>query len=161
MTATVIARRMNAVPVRTARETWQLTAELLADPGTPEHAELMAAAAAATMVISGEVTRTTPIVVTADTGPRVRIYTLHGEDAFGGTEDETVLPSRPCTVPGWTVQLPCLPDDLDDVTAALSSLPHVWAYAAEDDAATVAASTTAPTARSGRLTVDRSALGAS
>jgi len=44
MTATVVARRVAAVPQRTAGEAWRVVAGLVAAPGTAAHDELLRAA---------------------------------------------------------------------------------------------------------------------
>lgn len=160
MSVTVVARRISAVPFRTAGETWRVIADLLATPGTEGHGELLAAAGPAAMLIAEEHTRDAPILVTADSGPQIRLYTLHGDRALGDGTDETPLPDRPADRPGWHLQLPCSGEDLDDVTTALTGHAHLSvrdvAEVAEAAASTAGAIATRP---SGRLVVDRSQLG--
>ena len=151
--ATVIARRVAAVPERRAGDAWRVVADLLAAPGTAAHDELLRASGPASMLIAQETTAQSPIVATAGDGPRVRIYTLHGSAASDGDVHEAPLPSRPCDSTGWQVTVPCPADDLDDVAQALAALPHVAARAA-GDAPPPAAKATA----SRPLTVDRSQL---
>ena len=155
MTATVVTRRVAAVPHRTAGEAWTVVAALLATPGSAAHDELLAAAGPAVMLIAEEATAANPIVVTAGSGPRYRIYTLHGDAAISGDAGEQPLPTLPGQDDGWRVALPCGADDLDDVAGALAAAPHVTAYAPGAPAEAGAAA-----AFPGRLTVDRSQLGA-
>lgn len=160
MTASVISRRVVAVPHRTAGETWRVVVSLVAAPGSAAHDELLRAAGPAGMLIAEEATASNPIVVTSSAGPRYRIYTLHGEAAIGGDAAEQPLPTLPADADGWSVALPCGADDLDDVVVALASAPHVTAYGPDADTGRAPAADSAAAAPAGRLTVDRSRLGA-
>ncbi len=158
----VLARRVNAVPGRTAGQAWSVIVDLLTSPGSSERACLAAAASPAAMLIGEGTTAEWPIVVTADHGPRVRIYTLHDAAALDGAEDEAPLPARPGDAPGFLVRLPCAADDLSDVRAALAGQHHVTAYdpADEQDRGTAGAAVAAAAGPAGRprLTVDRDAM---
>ncbi len=160
MTATVVARRVAAVPQRTAGEAWRVVAGLVAAPGTAAHDELLRAAGPAGMLIAEEATAADPIVVTASIGPRYRIYTLHGDGATGGDAAEQPLPTRPADADGWSVALPCAADDLDDVVAALLAAPHLAAYVPGADVSGTRSADSASAALPSRLLVDRSRLGA-
>lgn len=141
---TVVARRVAAIPKRTSTETWRAIAALLAAPGSSAHDELTAATNVAGMLIADEYTRDAPIVVTAAAGPRVRIYTGHGEDALDDDEvNETPLAAYPTEESQWQLSLPCLADDLDVTTAALAAHPHLVARSAADDVAPLTSSTSA------------------
>jgi hypothetical protein len=130
----VVARRVAAIPTRTSVGTWQVIADLLAASGSAAHAELMAATNVAAMLIADEYTRDAAIVVTAASGPRVRIYTLHGDDAIDGDHtNETPLAAYPTDEADWDVSLPCADAELDSVNAALDTVPHVAARALTDD----------------------------
>lgn len=163
MTGTLVSRRVAAVPYRTAGEAWRVVAGLVAEPGTAAHDELLRAAGPAGMLIAEETTSADPIVVTSSSGPRYRIYTLHGDAAVDGAASEQALPTLPADGDGWAVALPCGPDDVDDVVGALASAPHVTTYVPDTAGA---AGLSAPGAvaggamRNGRLSVDRSRLGA-
>lgn len=140
---TVVARRVAAIPKRTSTDTWRAIVALLADPGSPGHAELTGVTNVAAMLIADECTRDAPIVVTAAAGPRVRIYTVHGENAFDDDEvNEIPLATYPTGEAEWQTSLPCLDDELAVTSAALGAQPHVVARSVLDDltAATAAAS---------------------
>ena len=160
MTATILARRVAAVPHRTAGDAWRIVAGLIAAPGTAAHDELLRSAGPAGMLIAEEATAADPIIVTASTGPRYRIYTLHGEAAIDGDATEQPLPTLPAAMDDWSVALPCGADDLDDVVAALAAVPHVTAYAPQADTGGAPAANSAAAAPTGPLAVDRSRLGA-
>ncbi|MBK7625253.1 MAG: hypothetical protein IPJ14_21985 [Kineosporiaceae bacterium] len=122
---TVLARRVASLPVRTAGDTWLTIVDLIAEPGTTGHDRLLASSNVAAMLISEEYTADDPIDVAPVSGPRVRIYTLHGDDAI--EDDEAVLPllSKPVAGDGWTVSLPCGEDDINDASQGLSGVPGV------------------------------------
>ncbi|WNV74351.1 hypothetical protein [Geodermatophilus sp. DSM 44513] len=122
---TVLARRVASIPARTAGDTWRLIVDLLAPSGTTAHTTLAAAANVASLLIAEEYTATGPIVVVPATGPRVRIYTVHGESAVDDDLNETALPVHPTHAPGWTLSLPCGPDDLAAAQQALAGAPGV------------------------------------
>ena len=160
MSVTVVARRIAAVPFRTAGETWREIADLLATPGTAGHGELLDAAGPAAMLITEEHTRDAPILVTADSGPQIRLYTLHGDRALDDGTDETPLPDRPADRPGWHLQFPCSGEDLVDVTTVLTGHPHISVRDVAEVAAATSSAGGASAARpTGRLVVDRSQLG--
>ncbi|HVF05267.1 MAG TPA: hypothetical protein VNA20_10530 [Frankiaceae bacterium] len=141
---TVLARRIAAVPKRTSTDTWRAIAALLAAPGSPAHAELTAVTNVAGMLIAEECTRDNPIVVTAAAGPRVRIYTVHGEDALDDDEvNESPLAAYPTDEDQWQVALPCQADELASIAAALAAHPRVAAHADDDDASAVTAAASA------------------
>lgn len=158
MTATVVSRRVAAVPHRTAGEAWRVVAGLVVAPGTTAHDELLRAAGPAGMLIAEEATAADPIVVTASAGPRYRIYTLHGDGATGCDAAEQPLPTLPADAGGWSVALPCAADDLDDVVAALAAAPHLTAYVPDADASGARSADGAGAAPVGRLVVDRCRL---
>lgn len=121
----VISRRVSSVPVRTSVETWNTIVALLAEPGDSARASLEAITSIAAMLITDEYTRGTPIVVAPATGPRVRVYTVHGTAAIDDDADETPLSTWPLAEPGWRLSLPCGIDDIDDVRAALRQYPGI------------------------------------
>jgi hypothetical protein len=119
----VIARRIAAVPVRTSVETWRAVAELLAQATARARDELDAVTNIGAMLVAEEYTALAPVVVQPASGARIRIYTVHGEDAIEAQADEQPLASWPLDQPGWTISLPCGAPDLDDVRAALVGHP--------------------------------------
>ena len=78
----VVSRKVAAIPVRTSVETWNTVAALLAAPNDAARATLEAITSVAAMLIGEEYTRDAPIVVTPASGPRVRVYTVHGAAAI-------------------------------------------------------------------------------
>lgn len=133
---TVVARRVAAIPKRTSTETWRAIVALLAPPGTAAYTELIAATNVAAMLIADDCTRDSPIVVTAAAGPRVRIYTVHDEDALDDDEvDESPLASYPTDEVEWLVSLPCPGDEVAATSGALAAQPHVVARSTTDDLA--------------------------
>ena len=117
---TTVARRVAAVPVRTSVETWQVICALLASPGSAAHDDLVGISSIAAVLIAEEYTTAAPIVVTASGSPRVRVYTVHGDDAPDAEADESPLALLPCESEDWTVSLPCAEVELNEMTAALS-----------------------------------------
>ena len=110
--STVVARRVAATPTRTASQTWDKIAELLApDAASEARKELAKAAGVACASISSEATANAAIVVWG-AGPRVRIYCVFGEDAIlGEGVDEDALTKSP-TGGDWQMSLPCEPADV-------------------------------------------------
>lgn len=120
---TVVARRVAAVPARTATDTWRAITALLTADGDPARSMLEAVTNVAAMLIAEEYTALAPIVVLPATGDRIRIYTVHGEIAADAMHEEQPLASWPLQATGWTISLPCEELDLADTTAALCAHP--------------------------------------
>jgi hypothetical protein len=116
---TTVARRIASVPVRTSVETWQAICDLLAQPGTAAHGDLTTISSIAAVLIAEEYSSAAPIIVTAAGSPRVRVYTVHGEDAPDAEADEEPLVLVPCENDDWAVSLPCAAVDLAEITSAL------------------------------------------
>ncbi|GGQ45267.1 hypothetical protein GCM10010267_04380 [Streptomyces griseorubens] len=129
----VTARRIASVPYRTSSQTWQAIVDLLAPEGSPARSTLLSAGGPSAVIIAEEYTSGAPIVVLPVTGPRIRIRTVHGADAFDAAEDETPLMSRPLDQPGWTLSLPCAADDLDELRAALAGHSQITVRSLDDD----------------------------
>jgi len=115
------------VPLRTSVETWKAIVALLTRADHEARTSLDAITNIAAMLITEEYTRDAPIVVVPDAGPRVRVYTVHGEAAVDGDGDgdEAPLATWPLAEPGWRLSLPCGIDDIDDVRAALQQYPFI------------------------------------
>lgn len=151
MTSTsVTVRRVAAVPERTASNTWRAIADLIAAPGSTAHATLLRAAGVASLLIAEAYTRDVPIVVTPATGSRVRVYTVHGQDAAADAiSEEAPLATWPTAEPGWSVSLPCGEADLQFAADALAKIPEISArdaalgLALDDDARQHASTATA------------------
>jgi len=125
----VIARRIAAVPVRTSVETWRAIADLLAPTTSAARQQLDAVTNVGAMLVAEEYTALTPVIVQPASGARIRIYTVHGEDAIDAQAYEQPLASWPLDQPGWAISLPCGAVDLDEVRAALVGHP---AFAVRD-----------------------------
>lgn len=80
--------------------------------------ELMSVAGIAASLIADQAPKDAPIIITCD-GPRTRIYCSYEEDAIDGSgANENPLGYDPLKG-NWCISLPCLPDDLSWIEAAL------------------------------------------
>jgi len=115
---TVVARRIIAVPVRTASDAWAAIVNLLAPgPNSKARSELLHIAGVASALIADEAMKA-PIVVYGS-GPRVRIYCLYDEDAITGEAAREETLAFNATEGDWRMSLPCPADDLAWVQDAL------------------------------------------
>jgi len=116
----VVARRIRATPERSASETWQVIADLLAPDRGDARNELMSIEGIASSIISTESPKDSPIVVKGD-GPRVRIYCMFDDDAVSGDDaNESALAECP-TAGEWTMSLPVENEDVEWVKTALAT----------------------------------------
>jgi hypothetical protein len=117
--STVASRTFRSSPHRDADASWSTIVDLLTQGRNSEaHQELRAVSGIAASLLSDQVPRTAPIIVTCD-GPRTRIYCLYDEDAIdGGDANEHPLGFDPLKG-DWAISLPCQKDDLAWVQAAL------------------------------------------
>jgi hypothetical protein len=132
--STIMARRVASTPVRTAAETWEKIALLLApDPDSDARKELKKAAGVACSSISSEATKDAPLVVWGG-GPKVRVYCLFDDDAITGDDaNEDALPKSP-TEGNWKMSIPCPPEDVKWSSAKLASVStRISARSLEDD----------------------------
>ncbi len=118
---TTLARRYAAVPKRTSSETWRAITEHL--PTSTERAHFEAATNAAAVLIADSVTATTPIVLTG-AGPRVHLYTVHGDDAISGHNVNEATVANLSFSDDWTLYLPDHPDE-PGLIAGLVTTPHI------------------------------------
>ncbi len=116
---TTVARRVAAIPVRSSVVTWHTICDLLASRNTAAHADLVGISSIAAVLIAEEYTSSAPIIITASGAPRVRVYTVHGDDAPDAEADESPLALLPCENDDWAVSLPCATVDISEITAAL------------------------------------------
>lgn len=116
----VVARRFASIPARSASETWDAIAAILApDHQSEAGAELKSVSGIANSIISRETCQSAPIVVFGGPGPRVRVYCIHGDDAIAGEGvNESSLATTP-TQESWKMSLPCPKDDLDWISEEL------------------------------------------
>lgn len=121
---TTVARHVASTPKRTTTETWTVIIDLLAPEAGAARDELARAAGAVSMLIADEVTKDRALVI-GGTGPQVRIYTVHGEDAIDGAGvNETPLSTNP-TASTWTLSVPVPEEDAEWIAGQLAGLPHV------------------------------------
>lgn len=100
---TTHARRFASVPARTGSDTWRAIADSISSDSERPHFD--AAQNAAAILIADEVTKTEPIVITGF-GPRIHIYTVHGDDAVSNHNvNEVAVPNLQYS-DAWTIYLP-------------------------------------------------------
>lgn len=117
---TVASRSIASCPLRDAAETWQAIIDLLTHgkPGDKRD-ELAAISGVASSIITDRYPVQAAITVTCD-GPRSRIYCLYDDDAIDGSDaKEDPFGFDPLNG-DWQLSLPCHPDDLYWVQAALA-----------------------------------------
>lgn len=123
---TVICRRIRAAPVRTSTATWHAISQLL-DGGTGKLQPcLKRATNVAAMLISEEHTHRDPIILTG-CGPRVRVYTLHGDAAIDGHSANELPLALTCSS-AWTISLPASGTDLKLALEGVTDVDHVSTY---------------------------------
>ena len=116
---TVVSRRVTSTPARSASASWDVIVKLVTAAGSPARQELQGIEGIASCIIAEESLKSDPCVVFGS-GPRVRIYCLHNEDAIAGEDaNEAALTFNP-TEGDWQMSLPCAADDLEWVKKALS-----------------------------------------
>jgi hypothetical protein len=131
---TLASRTFASTPGRDAMATWTAIVDLLTNgKRTSARNELLAVAGVAASVIADHGPKEHAIVVTCD-GPRTRIYCIYDDDAIEGSDaNEDALGFDPLSG-DWRVSLPCLPDDLFWVQAALKKhSERITARALGDD----------------------------
>ena len=115
---TVIARRIIALPARTASDAWAVIVNMLApEPDCQARRELLNTTGIACVLIADEAMKA-PIVVYGS-GPRIHIYCLYDEDAITGETAREESLAFVATEGEWQMSLPCPTDDLDWVQDAL------------------------------------------
>ena len=116
---TVIARRIKAIPERSAVDVWRIIVDLVTAPPSAARSELESVSGIASSIITDEAPKDSPIVFYGS-GPRVRFYCLYNEDAIAGDQANEGQLSHCPTDGDWNVSLPCLKDDMDWVQDALT-----------------------------------------
>ena len=108
---TVVARRIAATPARSASEAWHVIVNLIAPAEGSARNELQTIGGIVSCVIAEEAMKADACVVYGS-GPRLRVYCLHNEDAITGEDtNEATLTFCP-TEGNWQMSLPCPADDL-------------------------------------------------
>lgn len=118
---TTFARRFASVPVRTSSETWRAIANHIATPAQRD--DFLEATNAAAILIADEVPATTPIVLTG-AGPRIHVYTVHGDDATNGHNVNEATISNLSFSDDWMLYLPDHPTEPGLVDELVSN-PHI------------------------------------
>lgn len=122
----VIARRVASGPARSSTETWDHIVALLASEGSHAHRQLKSATNVAAMLVAEEYSSNSPIVAIPTSGPRVRVYTVHGERALETLEQESSLPERPLGSDlDWTLSLPCDSTEIAEFQSLFASFPNI------------------------------------
>jgi hypothetical protein len=159
----VVVRTVAASPVRTASQAWHAIVALLCEPGSAAAQELLELTGLGAMLIADQVLDGAPVVVLRPTGPRVRVYTVTGDQALDAHAEERPLLSAACTGTEWELSVPCPADEFDLAGRATSVSPHVSVRDAADgisvdssSATTGASASTPATVASGDWTVDES-----
>jgi hypothetical protein len=116
--STVVARKIAAIPERSASEAWSVITGILSKYGTTGRAELEAIAGIGSSLISDESFRDSPAIVSGN-GPQVRVYCIYGEDSASGDGVKEDALTFEATAGDWSVSLPCHEDDLDWVSREL------------------------------------------
>lgn len=125
---TLVSRRFVATPERTATETWQAITTLICQDDSSARQEFEAVNGCGANSIVEEALRNHPLVVRGS-GPRLRVYTLHGDDAVGGDDKKEDALSWNPTEGTWKVDLPCTSEDLNWVSKELKNkASHFAAY---------------------------------
>lgn len=134
--STVIVRRINATPVRTSSEAWDVICQLLApDAASAARTVLNRASGVACSAIASEVPADHEVVVHG-TGPRLRFYCLYDDDAIAGEDaSESELPEVP-TDGDWRMSIPVSEEDYEWSARAIKACaPHITVRKAGDDVA--------------------------
>ncbi len=119
MTVTRVRRTFAATPVRSAAATWGAIVDTIAPLGANERATLTSATGVAASLIAAEAWGATPVIVSG-VGPQLRIYCSYGEDAILGEDTNEESLSWAPTEGDWRIEMPCPPEDLEWVKAALA-----------------------------------------
>lgn len=121
----VVARRVASVPSRTSVETWQRIAEIVSEAGSEARAELEGVTSVAATLIAEEYTKSAPITISGS-GPLVRVYTLHGEEAIDADlSDEDELAFDSTTGDSWLMSLPAAGPDVASAESLLVGAAHI------------------------------------
>ena len=101
---TTYARRFASIPARTSTQTWRAIINCFAPPPA-ERGILDAATNALAIVIAEEIPSEEPIVLTG-CGPRVRVYTVYGQDSIDGHNVNERAVAGLDFNPGWRLHVP-------------------------------------------------------
>ena len=138
-----LRRDIASIPVRSAKETWQVITGLVAGANTVDRAQLDAASSIMESLLADELPAQVPIVFKG-VGPRVVIYCAYGEDAMEVEFDVDPLPSTP-TAGDWRVTAPCEADDVEWMNEALRNrAPRITVHDANEQPEEDVSSATAP-----------------
>lgn len=120
---TVHARRIASVPIRTASETWRAICDLIAPHDSVARSVLDAATGLGSMLIAEEYSADNPIIVSGS-GPQLRLYTLHSDEALESDAEEDPLAFDP-TAGDWKMSLPCGEVDISEAQLAAREFDRI------------------------------------
>src|SRR5258708_3429421 len=110
--ATVITRSIASTPKRTATETWDKIASILAPKAESiGRAELQKVAGVAASSIASEAPQNDAFVVHGN-GPQVRIYCIYGEGAVSGDGVNEDPLKEPAVEGDWRMSMPAPSEDV-------------------------------------------------
>lgn len=134
--STVVVRRINATPVRTSSEVWDVICQLLApDAASAARTVLNRVSGVACSAIASEVPADHEIVVYG-TGPRIRFYCLYDDDAIAGEDASESELSEVPTNGDWRMSIPVTEDDYEWSARAIKTCaPQITVRKAGDDLA--------------------------
>jgi len=122
-----LRRDVASIPQRSAKETWQVITDLVAEERAVDRTHLDAAASIVESLIADQMPATHPIVFKGS-GPRVVVYCLYGEDALDAGLEVDPLPKRP-TAGDWRASAPCESEDTKWMNDCLRSrAPRISVY---------------------------------
>lgn len=115
-----VARRFAASPERLPSATWKKITSLVCRTDVKASAEFEKVAGMASSVIADQSTENHPLVIINE-GPRLRIYSLHGDKATSEDDrNENALTWNP-TQGAWHAYIPCGPEDYDEFKGLVKS----------------------------------------
>jgi len=118
--SSVTVRRFLASPVRLSSETWAAITCLICGKDSQASAEFSNVSAIASCLVNDQAFEKHPMVL-RNKGPRLRCYCRYGEEAISAeNKNEDALSWRP-TAEEWHAFLPCLPEDVNDMAAAMKA----------------------------------------
>lgn len=112
-----LRRDVASIPLRSAKETWQVITDLVTEASTVDRAHLDSAASIMESLIADELPARVPIVFKGS-GPRIVVYCLYGEDAMDAGLAIDSLSTKP-TTGDWRATAPCEREDVEWMNGSL------------------------------------------
>lgn len=131
---TIIARRVSALPARSAMETWATVTEIVCSEDDQVAGEFSKVGGVMASLIGDKTPEDHPIIVKG-TGPRIRAYCVYGEEAIISEGDDENSVAHDPFQDSWGVYVPVSEEDLEWASDALSDRSqHFIAYSTEEGA---------------------------